>query len=138
MMTFETEQDRIRETKAIELFCNTFGYTYTKLGQHDIDFKVFTNEGTPIAYVEVKGRLRSMRDAYPLPIATRKLNKLLDKRLNPVVIWCCEDGIIYANAEKLYGTIRYGGMEPRPGSTNDMEFMAYFSKQKALKYIRFQ
>jgi len=137
-MTFETEQDRIRETKAIELFCSIFGGTYKKLGPHDIDFKVFDKDGNPIAYVEVKGRLRSMRDAYPLPISTKKLDKLIDKRLNPVVVWCCEDGIIYAQAEKLYGNIKFGGREPRPGSANDQEFMAYFDKQKSMRYVRFQ
>ena len=136
-MIFETEVDRIREIKAIETFCRTFGGTYKKLGPTDIDFKVFDEQGTPIAYVEVKGRLRSMRDAYPLPIATRKINKLVDKRLNPVVICSCEDCIIYGKVEQLVGTIRYGGMHPRPGAVNDQEMIAYFDKQPSLKYVRF-
>jgi hypothetical protein len=78
-----------------------------------------------------------MRDAYPLPIAAKKLVKLIDKRLSPVLIWCCEDGIIYGKANKLYGEIKWGGRPPRSGSFADNEMMVYFDKQKELKYIRF-
>jgi len=85
----------------------------------------------------VKGRIRTMRDAYPLPIAAKKLVKLIDKRLSPVLIWCCEDGIIYGKANKLYGEIKWGGRPPRKDSFADNEMMVYYEKQKELKYIRF-
>lgn len=136
-MTFETEFDKLRERKAIETFCNVFGGSYKKLGPHDIDFKVFDKDGTHIAYVEVKGRSRPMSTAYPLPISTKKLDKLVNKRLNPVVIWCCDDGIIYGQVYQIIGEIKYGGREPRPGAVNDQEMMAYFPKQSALKYVKF-
>lgn len=137
MTTFETEQDLIREKKAIELFVNTFGGSYKKLDPLDVDYKVFDKDGTLIAYAEVKGRIRPMRTAYPLPIAARKLIKLVDKRIVPVVIWCCEDGIIYGKANKLVGEIKWGGRAPRDGSINDAELMVYYEKQKEFKYIRF-
>lgn len=136
-MTFETEQDLKREQRAIELFVSIFGGSYKKLDPHDIDYKVFNKNGELIAYVEVKGRIRTMNSAYPLPIAVRKLVKLIDKRLNPVVIWSCEDGIIYGQADKLVGEIKWGGRSPRKGSTNDTELMAYYEKQGAFKYVRF-
>jgi hypothetical protein len=79
-----------------------------------------------------------MRDAYPLPIAARKLVKLIDKRLNPVVIWCCEDGIIYGRPEKLNGTVRNGGRPIREEAVHDDELMVYYEKQRGLKYVRFE
>ena len=136
-MTFETEQDLIREKKAIETFVNIFGGSFKKLDPNDIDYKVFDKEGNLIAYAEVKGRIRTMRGAYPLPVAARKLVKLVDKRLTPVVIWACEDGIIYGKVNKLKGEIKWGGRAPRENSVNDAELMVYYDKQKDLKYVRY-
>lgn len=136
-MTFETEEDLRKEKNAIEVFVNTFGGSYKKLDPHDIDYKVFDKKGELIAYAEVKSRIRTMNAAYPLPIALRKVSKLSDKRLNPLVIWACEDGIIYGKVNKLKGEIKWGGRAPRDNSFNDSELMIYYDKQKELKYIRF-
>jgi hypothetical protein len=136
-MTFETEQDLKREHKAITTFVNTFGGSFTKLDPHDIDYKVFDKDGNLIAYVEVKGRIRTIHNAYPLPVAARKVVKLVDKRLQPVIIWSCEDGIIYGKVNKLKGEIKWGGRTPRDSSFNDSELMVYYDKQKELRYVRF-
>ena len=136
-MTFETEVDLIREKKAIELFVSIFGGSYNKLDPHDIDYKVFDKDKNLIAYAEVKGRIRSMKTAYPLPLAAKKLVKLIDKRITPVLIWACDDGIIYGKANKLYGEIKWGGRPPRDGSSNDNEMIVYYDKQKELKYVRY-
>ena len=136
-MTFETETDLIREKKAIELFVSIFGGSYKKLDPHDIDYKVFDKDKNLIAYAEVKGRIRTMRSAYPLPISAKKLVKLIDKRLAPVLIWACEDGIIYGKANKLQGEIKWGGRPSRDGSFSDSEMMVYYESQKELKYIRY-
>ena len=137
MMTFETEVDLIREKKAIELFVSIFGGSFKKLDPQDIDYKVFDKDKNLIAYAEVKGRIRTMHNAYPLPLSARKLVKLIDKRITPVLIWACEDGIIYGKANKLQGEIKWGGRPPRENSFSDAEMMVYFDKQKELKYIRF-
>lgn len=136
-MTFETETDLLREKKAIELFVSIFGGSYQKLDPHDIDFKVFDKDNKLISYAEVKGRIRTIRDSYPLPISAKKLVKLADKRLSPVIIWACDDGIIYGKANNLYGEIKLGGRPPRIGSVNDAELMVYYDKQKELKYVRY-
>jgi len=132
-MTFETEQDLKREQNAITVFVNTFKGSFKKLDPHDIDYKVFDKDGVLIAYAEIKGRIRTIHNAYPLPVAARKTVKLVDKRLNPVMIWACEDGIIYGKVDKLKGEIKFA----RDNSFNDDELMIYYDKQKALKYIRF-
>jgi len=130
-MRFENKADLERELVCIEFFCNTFGLTYTKLGENDIDYSLHKN-GDLISYAEVKGRNRDISDAYPLPIACRKLVKLSDKRINPVIIWACFDGIIYGKTKDIEGKIRTGGRNPRENSFNDIEFMAYFDKQDKL------
>ena len=137
MTIFEVEEDLKREKFAIEKFVSLFNGSYEKLGQFDIDYKVFNESKELIAYVEVKGRIKTIANAYPLPIALRKLVKLSDKRLNPVVIWACEDGIVYAQINNLIGQVKFSGRQARAKSTNDMELMAYYDKQKAFKYIRY-
>lgn len=136
-MYFETEEDRRRELKAIQTYTKTFGGTFIKLSQDDIDFKLVDEKGITTGYVEVKGRVRSMRDAYPLPVAVFKLLKLYHKRLNPIIIWSCDDGIIYAKVNELVGTLKEGGRKQRENAVNDKELMAYFDKQRAMRYIRF-
>lgn len=136
-MIFETETDLLRERKAIELFVSIFKGSYKKLGPLDIDYKVFDKDNNLIAYAEVSVRIRTMNAAYPLPISASKLVKLIDKRLNPVIVWACEDGIIYAQANKLVGEIKWGGRTPRDGSSNDAEMMVYYDKQRTMKYVRF-
>ena len=130
-MRFESEQDLKRERKAIDTFVNVFGGSAKKLGPNDVDYKVFDKDNSLVAYAEVKGRLRVLSQAYPLPIA------LADKRLNPVMIWACDDGIIYAKVKDIYGDIKWGGRKPRKGAVNDEELMAYYDKQRAFKYIRY-
>ena len=137
MMTFETEVDLIREKKAIEAFVNRFKGSFKKLDPYDIDYKVFDKDKNLIAYAEVKGRIRTMRGAYPLPISAKKLVKLIDKRITPVLIWACEDGIIYGKANKLQGEIKWGGRPPRDGAVNDAEMMVYYEYQKEFKYVRY-
>jgi hypothetical protein len=137
MTIFETQEDLRKEKKAIELFVSIFGGSYLKLDPFDIDYKVFDKDKNLIAYAEVKGITRIIRDAYPLPIAARKAIKLADKRLAPVLIWCCDDGIIYGKLNKLRGDIKWGGRIPRDGSVNDSELMIYYDKQRELKYVRF-
>ena len=73
-MRFENDNDLKREVKAIALFCKKFLAKWTKLGENDIDFKV--TRGSKVCYVEVKGRNRNLDNAYPLPIAARKMVKL--------------------------------------------------------------
>lgn len=130
-MIFETDTDILREKKAIDLFVSIFKGSYKKLDQFDIDYKVSDDRGQLIAYVEVVGRMRSMKTSYPLPITLSKLNKLIDKRLNPVIVWACDDGIIYAEATKIEGVIKWGGLPPRD------EMMVYYDKHKTMKYVRY-
>ena len=105
-MRFETENDLTREKRAIQKFVDRFGGSFKKLDPNDVDYRVYDKNNRLIAYAEVKGRYRSLSQAYPLPIAARKVVKLCDKRLNPVVIWACDDGIIYGKPNEIQGDVR--------------------------------
>ena len=137
-MIFETEYDLVREQKAIETFVNLFNGRYSKLDKFDVDFKVFDLEDRLLCFVEVKGRNKNIKDAYPLPISVLKLVKLMDKKINPVIIWCCFDGIVYGKLKNISGVIKYGGRKEREGSAHDIELMAYYDRQTELKTIYFE
>jgi len=126
MMTFDTPEDLRREKKAIELFVNMFSGSYQKLDPQDVDYKVFDKDNKLIAYVEVVSRMKNMSVSYPLPIHAKKLVKLFDKRISPVIIWSCDDGIIYGKANELSGEIIV-----------DTELVVFYDKQKEFKYIRY-
>lgn len=130
-MTFD------KKKKAIDIFVSLFGGSYKKLDPNDIDYKVFDKDNKLIAYAEVIVVVKTIYNAYPLSVEAKKLVKLIDKRLAPVVIWACEDGIIYGKANKLKGEIKWGGRAPREHSVNDNELMVYYDKQKELKYVRY-
>jgi len=133
---FETNIDINREDKASDLFCKLYGYTKQKLDKNDIDFKIY-KDGKFICFLEVKGRIRNTDNAYPLPVSIRKILKMQDKKVNGVMLWACEDGIIFSRLDKLKGSIKIGGRKPRDGSTNDIEFMAYFDKSDNLKEYKY-
>lgn len=125
-MTFDTPEDLRREKKAIELFVSMFNGSYQKLDPQDVDYKVFDKDSKLIAYAEVVGRVRTMSNAYPLPVPAKKLVKLFDKRITPIIIWSCDDGIIYAKANELRGEVIF-----------DSELIVYYKKGKEFKYVRF-
>ena len=131
-MTFESEENLRRETKAIQTFVKLFDGRFEKLSPSDIDYKVFDKSNKLIAYVEVVGRFKTIRDSYPLPISTKKLIKLSDKILNPVIIWSCDDGIIYGKIKNLTGDIKYGSHP-----LYEQELYSFFNKQKEFKYFRY-
>lgn len=129
---FETEQDLKREIKAVKLFCSKYDFIFIKQGKNDYDFKIYNDKNKFIFNLEIKGRLKNIKDAYPLPIAVRKLLKMSDTRQKNVILWACNDGIIYSRLEKLNGIIKIGGRKPRKNSVNDIELMAYFDPSESL------
>jgi hypothetical protein len=134
---FENKTDLERENKAADFLCTIFGFNHRKLGSNDIDFAIYDGDRF-VFYLEVKGRIRTIKESYPLPISVKKLIKLQDTNKQCVILWACTDGIIFSRTEKLKGNIRVGGRKPRKGSSNDIEFMAYFDKTDNLKEIKYE
>jgi hypothetical protein len=114
-----------REHKAIERFVSIYKCSFQKLSPSDVDYKILSN-GEPIAYVKVVQRYKNISQAYPLPIDGKSLIKLVDKRLNPIIIWSCDDGIIYTKVANKKGEVFFKD-----------EVMVYYDKQDGFKYIRY-
>jgi hypothetical protein len=136
-MRFETVTDLNREEYAIKLFCKKYNCLYEKLDENDIDYVIYNLNKQKIGYVEVKGRNKNINEAYPLPIAVRKLHKLTEKKLQSIIIWSCLNGLLYCKLNNIIGTIKTGGRKPRENSTNDIELMAYYNKQDSIKELIF-
>lgn len=133
MMTFETDEEFKKKLKAISVFVNMFNGSFKKLDPFDVDYKILDEKKNLIAYSEVSIISKTISNAYPLHIQANKVIKLVDKRIPPVIVWYCNDGIIYGKANNLIGTIKWGTIPPQ---VND-ELMIYYDKQSELKYIKF-
>ena len=131
-MRFESQKNIDRENKAIRLFSSIYNLSFEKLGENDIDFKIFKG-AKAIAYLEVKGRHRDLSEAFPLPVAVAKIDKLKAKGLKSVIVWGCNDGIIFGDVDKLEGIKKLGGRKPRAGASNDIEQMYYFNDVNLVK-----
>tara|TARA_R100001198_G_scaffold51766_1_gene29010 strand:- start:124 stop:546 length:423 start_codon:yes stop_codon:yes gene_type:complete len=138
MKVFETEEDLAREFKAIDRFIQLFSGKAEKLGKWDLDYEVYDKNDKFLVYAEVKGRKNKSVKEYPLPIALRKLHKMQDgkyKNSDCIIIWACEDGIIYGEYKDILGSVAFGGRTPRKGSSNDLEMMVYYNPQQKLKTV---
>ena len=137
---FEKQKDLDRESRAVALWAQGIPpENIKKLGRHDVDFLVLSHGSNTTAYVEVKGRYRSVADAYPLPVAARKLVKLYDTLTSDpnvskaFIIWACDDGIIAGDMDEIVGKAMAGGRKRREGSANDWEVMVKYNRQQALR-----
>ena len=124
---FETQEDLDRERKAIELFAKHYKVKPVKLGEYDIDF-LCTRNGIGVMLVEVKGKKANTTDIKDFVVAQRKFIKLSTeakkRRVLPVLIWACYDGIVVCeNIHLANKTSYFGGRKPRKGSANDREEM---------------
>ena len=132
-MIFETDEDLDRENKAIKKFCSLYDLNYKKLGRFDVDFMIFNSDGEHIGFVEVKGRPHdSVDDVNSLTLSLSKACKLQSKRLNPIIVWALNDGIIFSKLNKLIGTVVYAGRPQREGSTYDTELLIRYKKQQSM------
>ena len=137
-MRLEIDKDLDRERKAIRTFVNMFDGSFKKLGVNDIDYRVYDKDEKIISFVEVIYRHRNMNEAFPLPVSARKIVKLSDKRLNPVMIWACDDGIIYGRITQLSGSIKWCSIKERTNNYNDQELMVDYEQSNPFKLIRYQ
>lgn len=135
---FETSKDLDREVKAITTLCDKYKFQVEKLGDYDLDFKVFSRFGKFLGYAEVKGRNKEMHQAFSLPLAKRKYDKMMDKEGHKIIIWACYDGIIFGDLSKLLYVERTGGRKPREGSANDIEMMHYYIDQNELNRLSYE
>jgi hypothetical protein len=125
-MIFEPPQDLEREKRAVKEFVKLFGGSFKRLGPSDVDYQIFDKDKKLIAYADIVLSDTTLRDAYPLKINSRKLIKIFEKRLSPVIIWALKDAIIYGKVDSISGTI----------SSITGELTVLYSDKKQFKYLR--
>ena len=130
------EEIQKKKHKAIETFISTFGGSYHAQTKGDVDYKI-SKDGELIAYMEVAIRNKTIATAYPLIVPAARIVKLADKRLNPVLMWACDDGIIYARLKDVEAQIKWGSILPHLDLAEHGELMCYYAKQKHFKYIKY-
>ena len=127
-MIFENDQDLNRERAAIKTYTDLTKGSYQKLGPNDVDYKLFDKDKNISSYAEVKVLATTIQDSFPLSLSARKVLKLIDKRLNPVLIWGCLDGIIYGRPQFINGQVSWS--EP------EVDLEIKYNNKKEFKYVR--
>ena len=112
---------------AIIKFVERFKGSYKKIGPNDVDYRVFDSKNNLIAYAEVIVINKTINTAYPLEVKANNVVRVCNKRLNPVVIWSCADGLIYGKPNEIIGQV----------SWKDNELVLTYPKQKGLRYIKY-
>lgn len=130
------EEIQKKKHKAIDTFISTFGGSYQPQVKGDVDYKIF-KDGELIAYMEITIRNKTIATAYPLIVPAARIVKLADKRLNPVLMWACDDGVIYARLKDIEAQIKWGSLLPHLDLAEHGELMCYYAKQKHFKYIKY-
>ena len=133
-MKFESQEDLIKKTKAVRTFVDLFGGSFVALGFSDTDYKVFDKNKKLICYVEICLVNESYDPSKKLSVAANRLVKLASKRLNPVVVWAFNDGIVYSKVIKITGEIKWADRNPEFSSYDTRELMVFFEQQKNFKY----
>lgn len=116
-----------RKEQAVKKLCDVFGMSYLKLGPLECDFKLLSDASVPIGYAQVVEVDGMIRYSYPLSISIQELSLLKSKVMNPIIIWACDDGILYTKIKDTYGTFRW--------YNNDLHL--FFTKQKNIKFIKY-
>lgn len=70
-----------------------------------------------------------------LSLNVKNLLSVSDKRLNPMIIFSCDDGILYLNAMSVIGQCRF--VESIPGVSYSSELTICITDFKPMKYIRY-
>ncbi|MDB4461772.1 hypothetical protein N8289_04190 [Flavobacteriales bacterium] len=130
-------EDLDKKKKAARTFVNMFGGSFVALSISDTDFKIFDSKKKLIAYAEVV----IVDDFYDIStdliVKIQSLLRLSNKRLNPVVIWAFNDGIVYSKVTKIQGLIKWGSPKGKPSLPSTMELIADYKQNKNFKYERY-
>jgi hypothetical protein len=130
-------EDLDKKKKAARTFVNMFGGSFVALSISDTDFKIFDSKKKLIAYAEVI----IIDDFYDISsnliVKIQSLLRLSNKRLNPVVIWAFNDGIVYSKVTEIEGLIKWGSPKGKPSLPSTMELIADYKQNKNFKYERY-
>lgn len=123
--------DAYIKRRAVGAFVNVFGGSVEILSPSDVFCKVFDNNNNLIAYIDVIVNDCAMVGSYPLKLPIKKIARLMDKRLNPTIIWAFIDGIIYCKLKNISGEISFS----KPDDTSPEELIVLVTKRQ--KFVKF-
>ena len=135
-MSFESAEDLDRKKKAARIFVNIFGGSFSALSVLDTDFKILDKERNLISYAEVVVMKGKYSQSMSLHVSVSRLSKLCNKRLNPVVIWSFDDGIVYAKVVNISGKLSWKNLPWKASNPSTNELVAEFKQDKNFKYER--
>jgi hypothetical protein len=118
----------LRMSQAVTRFALVSNVTATRVYGSNCH-KLMDSDGKLHGYALVVDHKRRVANAFPLPVTCKELVNLFEKRFNPIVIWSCDDGIVYANLSDIRGEILSG--------KHHQELIAVYDKSKSFKYVRF-
>lgn len=102
-MNIESEGDLSVKQKAIQVFVSKFKGSFEKLSSNDVDYKVYDSNGDLISYADIIVCEEYFQDSTEISLSMKKLIKLSDKRLNPVMIWAFKNCIAYCKTKFIVG-----------------------------------
>ncbi len=135
-MSFESAEDLANKKKAARIFTNMFGGSFSALSVLDTDFKILDKERNLISYAEVVVMKGNYSQSMSLHISVSRLSKLCNKRLNPVIIWSFDDGIVYTKVVNISGKLSWGSLPWKASNPSTNELVAEFKQDKNFRYER--
>lgn len=132
-MTKELES---RRRVAIETYCDSMGYGFTVNVNDGVNYKITDGDNMTVGYAIVKARYKSVARANPVFVSARSLFKLIETKLEPVIIWSCNDGILYGDPRKLAGDIVYGDFSHDEELANE-SMVVFYRNTRALKRVMY-
>jgi hypothetical protein len=118
--------------KAVGAFVELFDGSVEVLSPSDVFCRVFDKNKKIIAYADVVIVQDVLSKAYPLSVPAKTITKLIDKRLNPVMIWSFFDGIIYCKLKTISGEVSFG----KTSDTSPEELIiTVFKKQPEILFV---
>jgi hypothetical protein len=112
-----------------------FGGSYELLSPSDVYCRVFDKDNDLIAYIDCFVVNRNVKSAYPLRVSAKSMTKLADKRLNPVVLFCMRDGVIYGKLKEISGVISWDFKNPDDTTPDELTITYY--NPKPFRFIKF-
>jgi len=106
-------KDDYIKKKASGAFVNVFGGSTELLSKSDIYCRVLDRNKTPIAYLDIIVVRKLMSGSNPLIAPKKTIQKLIDKRLNPVILWAFLDGIVYCKVKNISGEVLFGSTDSK-------------------------
>jgi hypothetical protein len=132
-MIFETQKDLLNELEIIKKIAGK--NEFKKLDKFGLDYEI-----TGKAFIEIKKYNSNYETYQRMIVSCIKLVKLQEanKFLPTYLFIQYLDKLVYIKTDDIAGEVKKSGRVERPGSTNDVEFLVYVSKDKFKEFTKIE